>query len=63
MAPSEAQKKASAAYIKKNMATLGCKVKKDEANAFREYCHSEGVTVNTALRRYVLKCIGKDSKE
>lgn len=57
MAVSEAQKKASNKYNQKNMATLGCKVKKEDAEAFKEYCADRGVTTNTALKEFVLNCI------
>lgn len=58
MAPSEAQKKASNKYNLKNMSTLGCKVKKEQAAAFKEYAASKGKTANTVLKEYVLDCIG-----
>lgn len=41
------------------MATLGCKVKKEEAAAFKEYCEKQGKTSNTVLKEYVFKCIQK----
>lgn len=59
MAPSEAQKKASNKYNLKHMATLGCKVKKEQAAAFKEYASSKGKTSNTLLKEYVLDCIGE----
>ena len=37
MAVSEAQKRASNKYNLENMATLGCKVKKDDAEKFKEF--------------------------
>lgn len=57
MAPSEAQKKASNRYNLEHMATLGCKVKKVEATAFKEYAANKGKTSNTLLREYVQACI------
>lgn len=57
MAPTEAQKKASNKYNLKNMATLGCKVRKEEAEAFKEYCSLLGKTSNTVLKEYVYECI------
>ena len=61
MAPTEAQKRASAKWDGENMATIGCKVKKEQAEAFKEYCASQGKTSNAVLREYVLECI--DEKE
>lgn len=57
MAPSEAQKKASAKYQKENIASLACRVKKEQAEKFKEYCEAQGKTSNAVLREYVLSCI------
>lgn len=56
---SKAQKKASAEYQRKNIASLACRVKKDEAEAFKEYCNSIGKTSNAVLREYVMQCIAQ----
>lgn len=63
MAPSEAQKKASNKYNLEHMATLGCKVKKEQAEAFKEYCSKQGKTSNTVLKEYVLECIDEKNGE
>lgn len=60
MAPSEAQKKASAKYQKENIASLACRVKKEQAEKFKAYCESIGKTSNAVLRDYVLQCIGNE---
>lgn len=60
MAPSEAQKKASAKYQKENIASLACRVKKEQAEKFKLYCESIGKTSNAVLRDYVLQCIGTE---
>lgn len=57
MAPTDAQKRASNRYNLEHMATLGCKVRKEQAEAFKSYCSLRGMTANNALREYVLKCI------
>jgi len=57
MAISDAQKRASNKYDKENMATLGCKVRKEQATAFKAYAEGQGKTANTVLREYVLECI------
>jgi len=57
MAVSDAQKRASNKYIKEHMATLACKVRKEQASAFREYCEAQGMTSNTAIKTYVMGCI------
>ena len=40
-----------------NMTTLGCRVKKDQAEKFKTYCAEIGKTSNAVLRDYVLDCI------
>ena len=59
IAPSEAQKKASLKWDRENMAVVGCKVKKDQAEKFKAYCSGIGKTSNAVLRDYVLECIGE----
>lgn len=63
MAPSEAQKRASNKYNLKNMATLGCKVRKEQAEAFKKFCAGQGKTSNTMLKEYVLDCIEDNAGE
>ena len=60
MAPSEAQKKASAKYHKENIASLACRVKKEQAEKFKAYCAAKGKTSNSVLREYVLECINEE---
>ena len=62
MSPSTAQKKASAKYQKENIASLACRVKKDQAEKFKEYCAAQGKTSNAVLKTYVLNCIGIEEK-
>ena len=57
MAISEAKKKSNAKWDKENMITLGCKVKRDQAEQFKQYAASKGTTANTLLKEYVLACI------
>lgn len=63
MAVSEAQKRASNKYNMEHMTTLGCKVKKEEAEAFKQYAKEQDKTSNAVLKEYVYKCIGKDEKQ
>lgn len=60
MAVSEAQKRASNKYNREHMATLGCKVKKEHAERFKQYAAEKGTTSNAMLSRYVLDCIGEN---
>ena len=59
MAPSDAQKRASAKYQRENIASLACRVKKEQADRFKAYCSEIGKTSNAVLRDYVLDCIGE----
>lgn len=61
MSPSEAQKKAAAKYHKENIASLACRVKKEQAEKFKAYCDAQGKTSNAVLREFVMLCI--DEKE
>ena len=59
MAISEAQKKASAKYHKENIASLACRVKKEQAEKFKAFCTNQGKTSNAVLREFVLECINE----
>lgn len=55
----EAKKRANKKYQAKTIASLACRVKKDQAEAFKVYCEIQGRTSNAVLRDYVLGCIGE----
>ena len=57
MAVTESRKKANAKWDAENMTTLGCRVKKDQAEKFKTYCAEIGKTSNAVLLDYVLDCI------
>lgn len=59
MPVSEAKKKANAKWDSENMSTLSCKVKKEQAERFKDYCKQKGKTSNSMLRDYVMECIEK----
>lgn len=56
---SEARKKANAKWAAENMATLGCKMKKDKAERVRQLCKEQGITVNTMLNAAVDEFLSK----
>lgn len=60
MAVPESRKKANLKWDKENMTTLGCKVRKEQAEAFKAYCAEQGKTSNTVLKEYVFGCIEED---
>lgn len=57
MAVTESRKKANAKWDAENMTTLGCRVKKDQAEKFKTCCAEIGKTSNAVLRDYVLDCV------
>ena len=57
MAVTESRKKANVKWDAENMTTLGCRVKKDQAEKFKTYCAEIGKTSNAVLRDYVLDCV------
>lgn len=59
MAIAESRKRANAKWDKENMTTLGCKIKRTQAAAFKAYCENQGSTSNTVLKDFVLGCIGE----
>lgn len=62
MTLSEARKRANAKWDGENMTTLGCKVKKEQAEAFKAYCADQGKKANAVLKDFVLECIGESEK-
>ena len=60
---SDARKRANAKWDNANMKTIACKLKKSQAERFKEYCESMGKTTNTVLREYVLSCISEDADD
>lgn len=59
MAVPRAKRAANNKWDKENMLTLGCKISRSDAEAFKAYAAERGVTANTLLKEYVLQCIGK----
>lgn len=61
MSVSEKKKIANAKWDKENMLTLGCRVRKEQAEQFKQYAENKGTTSNALLKNYVLECIGESS--
>ena len=61
---SDSQKKARDKWDAENMTTIGCKLKKEQAQRFKAYAVGQGTTVNALLKEFVLEIIGeKDEKQ
>lgn len=63
MALTEAKKRANQKWDKYNMTVLGCKVKKEEADAFRAACAARGTTVNAVFRRAMEDFMGQQKED
>lgn len=50
MALTDAKRRANNKYIKENMTTLGCKMRKDYAEEFKAACKLEGTTPNAVFK-------------
>lgn len=58
-AVSEAHKKGNRKWDAANMAVLGCKVKKEQAEKFKQHAEQQGTTANNLLKGFVLNAIGE----
>ena len=59
MAVPESKKKANMKWDRANMATVGCKIKKADAEAFRACAQSLGKTSNALVKELILQCIAQ----
>lgn len=54
------KKKASnAAWDKKNMATIACRLRSEEAEAFKKYAQERGKSPHALLKEFVFECIAE----
>lgn len=58
MTVKDSQKKAARKWDAQNMKVLGCRVRREVADAFAEYAQERGTTVNALLQKYVMACVG-----
>lgn len=63
MPVSKAKRASNNKWDAANMATMACKIKKEEAEAFRNYAAERNTTVNALLAGYVRRCLAADSAE
>ena len=50
MALTDAKRRANNKYIKENMTTLGCKMRRDDAEEFKVACRMAGKTPNAIFK-------------
>ena len=63
MALTEAKRKANNKYIAKNYTVLGLKVRKDEAEKFKEACKVAGTTPNSIFQKAMRDFMEKKTNE
>ncbi len=51
------KRRANLKWDRRNLVTVGCKVKRLEAQAFQAYCKELGKTPYTVLREFIMMCI------
>ena len=57
---SEKRKQTLKEYNQKNYSVLGCKLPRETADDFRNYCKAQGKTVSSVLSEYVKKCLASE---
>jgi hypothetical protein len=60
---SEAKSKNNAKWDKENMIKLSTAARKEDAEAFRAWAKSQGLSVHAALLAYVFEKIGKSRRQ
>lgn len=63
MAVSRAKRASNNKWDKENMKIVACKIKKEDAEAFKQYAEDNNTTSNALLRNFVYKCINKVETE
>ena len=63
MTVSRSKRAANNKWDKENMKIVACKLRKDQAEKFKQYATDNGTTANTLLKNYVLEKIGEKDGE
>ena len=63
MPTSEARKKANRKWDAENMATIACRLKKEQAEKFKRLAESKGTTANQMIKEYVLAQIAEEEQK
>lgn len=62
MAVTRSKRAANNKWDKENMKIVACKIRKEQAEQFKQYAEDRGTTSNALLKNYVLECIGESDK-
>ena len=57
MAVSEKQKESIRKWDREHMQTISCRLRKEEAQSFKEYCSSIGSNPAAEVKKYVRACL------
>ena len=63
MALTDAKRRANNKYIAAHMTVLGCKMRKDKAEAFKAACKAAGTTPNAVFAKAALEFMEREGKE
>lgn len=56
MAVTRSKRAANNKWDKENMKIVACKIRKEQAEQFKQYAEDRGTTSNALLKNYVLEC-------
>ena len=60
MPVSRAKRTSNNKWDKENMKLVACKIRKEDAEAFKQYAEDNNTNTNALLRNYIYSCLGKD---
>lgn len=60
MPVSRAKRASNNKWDKENMKLVACKIRKEDAEAFKQYAEDNNTNPNALLRNYIYSCLGKD---
>lgn len=63
MPVSRAKRASNNKWDKENMKIVACKIKKEDAENFKQYAEDNNTTPNALLRSYIYNCIGKSETD
>ena len=59
----KSHKEGNRKWDKENMATIGCRLRKHQAEKFKEHAKQQGTTANALLKEYILETIQEDKEK